>query len=626
MNMPMPPRDQPFLDYRAAPSRATLTRLLEAEQHGVFNVCFHVIRHRADAEDAAQEVLVRAVDAAAAVTDAGHWRRWLIRASVNAALDAARGRQRRAALAEGRAAMEAERGGAGLSDDDREALGQALASLEDDDRALVAGHFLDRVTLEDLGRERGISAPAIWKRLERAKERLRTALASAGCLAALPRVDAYLEVAAPEAAARNLVGGPVAARLAAAFGGAAGVGLGEVAMATKVWGAAVLVLAALLAIGIPAVLRARARSEADPGTVSSAHEPAGAIASSPTRNPAGSQPAGETPPRIERPPGEALPAAPLNARLAALRTFMDEIIAETGRLARDMSVLDARNLAWKKVEARYSEFRALREDVLAHPAEFLEYLSRPGADRDASVLVLLLTGGLEASADDLPAGLSDGSKLPAALADGLLNLAHRGLPDSRVAALRILSGYVFRPASWDGHFLALLEDSDARVQEAALAAMWTRSDPLPAERFETLRKISESSYDRARADGLAALAELDSKESRDYLRSRMASDQDPDRLEEVADALAEIAEKFEPDELEDSLRAAVPRALTEGSCRAVAGLALRLPPPAARRILLDLWKVCTDDELRDRLDAVARSIEGGEIDQEVLKDVLAGRK
>lgn len=627
--MPMPPREQPFLDYRAAPSRATLTRLLEAEQHGVFNVCFHVLRHRADAEDAAQEVLVRAVDAASAVTDAEHWRRWLVRASVNAALDAVRGRKRRLALAEGRAAMEAERGGAGLGDDDREALGTALAALEEDDRALVVGHLLDRAALEELGRERGVSAPAVWKRLERAKERLRAALASAGCLAALPRLDAYLESAVPEAAVRDLTGGVVAAKVASVFGGATAVGLGGAAMTTKVWVATALVLAVILALGIPAVRRAQERNATTPNLPRGVQAPAGtrSIASDPRETIAGSRPEAATPPTGTTTAGGSTPAAPLDSRLIALISWMDEIRSEVFRLSKEMPALEARNQVWKKVDARSAEFRALREDALAHPAELLEFLKRPGADRDALVLVLLLTGGLETPGSVSELSLAEVSTLPPALVEGLMEMAHKGLPDSRVAAIRFLSSYLERPDSWDEQLLTLLEDADPRVQEAALAAMWT-SDPLPAERFETLRRIAESGYDPARREGLDALAQMDSPEARDYLLRRLAEARDADHVEELATAIAGIAEKFTPEDQERlaaSLRAAVPRSLTESSCLETARLALYLQPSESRGLILDLWRVCTEEELRRRLDAVARALEGGETRRNVLEALLQGR-
>ena len=47
-----------FLEYKKRPGRAALARLLERHQDAVYTLCYQVLRHPQDAEDACQEVLL----------------------------------------------------------------------------------------------------------------------------------------------------------------------------------------------------------------------------------------------------------------------------------------------------------------------------------------------------------------------------------------------------------------------------------------------------------------------------------------------------------------------------------------------------------------------------------------
>jgi len=74
-----------------------LLALLKTQQDRVYNLCFQVLRHAEDAEDAAQKVLLKLVEGLGALPDAAALRRWLYRVCVTTALDVRTERSRRRA-------------------------------------------------------------------------------------------------------------------------------------------------------------------------------------------------------------------------------------------------------------------------------------------------------------------------------------------------------------------------------------------------------------------------------------------------------------------------------------------------------------------------------------------------
>jgi RNA polymerase sigma-70 factor (ECF subfamily) len=203
-----------FDDYKSARSRGALVRLLEAHQHSVYNICFQVLGHREDAEDASQEVLLKIPGEAAGLPDAESFRRWIHRVSLNAALDARRKRERRSKH-EGRAAM-TPTPSAPPVDESRQALFEALARLDDENRSLIVEHYFERAPLEDLGRRRGVSSVAIWKRIDRAREHLKSSLSVAGFAALVPGAAQALDAIAPVQAPEGLLGPAMLVRIAPA--------------------------------------------------------------------------------------------------------------------------------------------------------------------------------------------------------------------------------------------------------------------------------------------------------------------------------------------------------------------------------------------------------------------------
>jgi RNA polymerase sigma-70 factor (ECF subfamily) len=240
--------EQAFDAYRTHPGPDRLVALLRTQQDRVYNLCFQVLRHAQDAEDAAQKVLLKLVDGIDDLPDATALRRWLYRVCITTALDARTERSRRR-VREREVAIVNKTVTGPEPEGEGELLG-AIGSLDSDLGDLILRHYFEKSTLKELATERQISEVAVWKRIEKGKERLRELLStptSALSMAALElRLGSIVPVSAP-------VGWAVSVLAAKAGGGAA---LGGLAMAAKsgltakVAAACIAVLAAGVGVGL----------------------------------------------------------------------------------------------------------------------------------------------------------------------------------------------------------------------------------------------------------------------------------------------------------------------------------------------------------------------------------------
>lgn len=223
--------------------------LFRGHQDSVYNLCWQVLRHTHDAEDAAQKVFCELLPVLPTLPNADRFRAWLYRASLLTALNLKRSHKRR---------MNHERqprpeAPSTLSASDIEAIHEHLANLRDDLRTLIVRHYFERRTLEELAQSDGCSSVAIWKRLQKAHEELRRSLIRAGLASLAAGIVAFLEtretIAAPtDLLSTALLGAPVAlaARAArvklvagyvlVAIGGAALLTLGALSRRTEVVG------------------------------------------------------------------------------------------------------------------------------------------------------------------------------------------------------------------------------------------------------------------------------------------------------------------------------------------------------------------------------------------------------
>jgi RNA polymerase sigma-70 factor (ECF subfamily) len=184
-----------------------LPALLKGCQNQIYNLCFQVLRHRQDAEDAAQEALCKVMDGIPSLLDPRHFDRWMYRVTLNTALNFRKRRATRLAHENRRARLEET---ARPPQDAVESLQEAMASLDDDSRSLVIQYFFERRSLEELAQANHCAVVTVWKRIDKAKTELLRMLRRIGMGAAMPDLTRILQsiepVRAPAGLARKALG------------------------------------------------------------------------------------------------------------------------------------------------------------------------------------------------------------------------------------------------------------------------------------------------------------------------------------------------------------------------------------------------------------------------------------
>lgn len=270
-----------FKEFRSRPDSKSLVALLRGNQDRIYNICYQVLRHPQDAEDASQEVLLELAEGCSRIHDVHAFKSWLYRVALNTALNHKKSRFARAELARRSAAMPT-REGRSIPDEDASEVIDAIARLDDESRCLILEHYFEKISLEDLAKRERLSVTGIWKRLERAKGMLRQALIGAGFTISASSVTHALEAVAPVSAPAHLIAGTVISK-------AALVAAGGLAVASKsvISGAAVGLAFVFLAAGAgggywvgrkrtPEIVQARASGSdaSNPVTTPSVADPA----------------------------------------------------------------------------------------------------------------------------------------------------------------------------------------------------------------------------------------------------------------------------------------------------------------------------------------------------------------
>jgi RNA polymerase sigma-70 factor (ECF subfamily) len=148
--------------------------LLARYRERVWRICYRLLDHADDAQDAAQEVFVRLFTERARFQRRSRYATWVHGIAVRTCLMFRRGRGRRRRH-ETAAAEQATRGRhslePGLSIDVQEMLNR----LDEEDRALVILKYCENYSYEELAEMFGLSVPACKMRVSRAKEKLQQA-------------------------------------------------------------------------------------------------------------------------------------------------------------------------------------------------------------------------------------------------------------------------------------------------------------------------------------------------------------------------------------------------------------------------------------------------------------------
>lgn len=146
----------------------------------VFRRCVVYLGDPSAAQDAMQEVFVRALRAVANFRGEANPRTWLCRIADHLCIDLLRRRKHEPVIDSDAEATAIE---AAVGDDDRESLlmvRRLLEGLEPDARRLAVLYFVDELTQDELARELGLSRRTIGKRIARVLEHARAAAAHEG--------------------------------------------------------------------------------------------------------------------------------------------------------------------------------------------------------------------------------------------------------------------------------------------------------------------------------------------------------------------------------------------------------------------------------------------------------------
>ena len=190
--------------------RSALLEILAPHQDTLYAICYHILGHRQDAEDAYQDVLLKVIRKVHSLSDSEHLEAWLYRVAHHAALDLRRSRDarktREARLRPGASEPPVREGG-------HDALHGGLAALDDTARSLVLQHYFGHQPLQKLADERGCTVQAVWKRLQSAREQLKKTLGAVvlPALEGIPTLRAPAEILGKAVAAHQ--GGILASKL-----------------------------------------------------------------------------------------------------------------------------------------------------------------------------------------------------------------------------------------------------------------------------------------------------------------------------------------------------------------------------------------------------------------------------
>lgn len=545
----------------------SLLALLRSHQDGVYTVCLHVLRNSHDAEDAAQEAMLKIASGAKDLRDPRAFKSWLYRLVFRTAVDHARRRATRRRIEEGSVPMSP----APLTDEQRDAIHEAMAALPDDDRLILVEHYFEKVPIVELGRREGVSDVAMGKRIEKAREKLKRGLAGAGILLGATQVSHALESVTAATAPSGLVGSAIAA--------------GGIAMGIK---SGTAVLAVVLALGLGAgggyLVAAK---HPDQAKIRELELKLADLSQKPeaTRRNADAKPAssGVTPAEPE-----ATADGSLTAALQRYKKLVDLLNAKRktwaaenpgkGRDAREMS----RDLAQMS-----RELEGTRALIFADPETFLKFLADP--ENEAYVWHLFDVTLVPRSADTIRQ--QQFSDFPGPLTEGLLQLLKTGSEAVQSTILTFMRHVVGQPDEFKSQYLALLGHSQSRFIEMSIYLMGNVSPLTPGE-FAQVAAVAESSPVKSvRRAVVGSMWRIQTPESKDWRLSTLEAGRMTDMDAELAMSLMMHVRDGLGDEFENRFVRSMTAALTRATGEAEYFQMLRTVPALPASKMKTLFEV-----------------------------------
>jgi RNA polymerase sigma-70 factor (ECF subfamily) len=154
---------------------ATLVRTI---QRPIFGLCLRLLRTEAEASEVAQEAFLRAYQNLARYDERRPFDLWVMAIARNLCLDILRRRSRMSTedvdehaqvLPSGEPSVEQ----AAIEKQERKSLEEAMATLSDEDREVLALYYVQRRTTKEIAEVMDVAPGTIMARLFRAREKLR---------------------------------------------------------------------------------------------------------------------------------------------------------------------------------------------------------------------------------------------------------------------------------------------------------------------------------------------------------------------------------------------------------------------------------------------------------------------
>lgn len=149
----------------------TLTRLVESYQTALTHICYMILQDDALAEDAVQETYLKAYRSLDTFRGQSSEKTWLIRIGVNVCRDMRRARWFR--YVDRRVTPETLSIPAAETDEDCEALSEALMQLPDRYKEVVLLHYYQNMNVRETAQALGLAPSSVSNRLKKAREKLR---------------------------------------------------------------------------------------------------------------------------------------------------------------------------------------------------------------------------------------------------------------------------------------------------------------------------------------------------------------------------------------------------------------------------------------------------------------------
>lgn len=167
-----------MLDRARAGDREALARLLEPELDRIYAVCRRMVRSRADAEDLAQEALVRIIRGLPSFDGRSSLSTWMIRVAINTCLSWGRSRSRRSEipLAIPPEAEPDRPAGVQTGSEDSARIDRALDRLSPEHRAILVLRDVRELDYEQIGAALDLPVGTVKSRLFRARAAFREAM------------------------------------------------------------------------------------------------------------------------------------------------------------------------------------------------------------------------------------------------------------------------------------------------------------------------------------------------------------------------------------------------------------------------------------------------------------------